>query len=150
MANTYTCLYYHIVFSTKGRRPLIQPAIAPRVWEYMGGVARANETTALQIGGVDDHCHALIMASPTIAPSRIAQFLKADTSKWIHETFPSLAGFAWQGGYGAFTVSKSGIPNVVNYIRNQPDHHRKRTFKEEYLEFLHKHDVEYDERYLWG
>ena len=150
MANTYTCLYYHIVFSTKGRVPYIQPAIAPRVWEYMGGVARAHKMTALQVGGVDDHAHALIMAPPTIAPSKIAQYLKADSSKWMHETFASLAGFAWQEGYGAFTVSKSAIPTVSAYIRNQPEHHRKCTFQEEYLEFLHKHGVEYDERYLWG
>lgn len=150
MANTYTCLYYHIVFSTKGRRPYIQPAIAPRVWEYMGGVVRAHKMTALQIGGVADHAHALIMAPPTIAPSKIAQYIKSDSSKWMHETFASLADFAWQEGYGAFTVSKSAIPTVIEYIRNQPEHHRKRTFQEEYLEFLHKHGVDYDERYLWG
>ena len=150
MANTYTCLYYHVVFSTKGRRPYIQPAIAPRVWEYMGGVARAHKLTALQIGGVDDHAHALIMASPNVPPSKIAQFLKADSSKWMHETFASLSDFAWQEGYGAFTVSKSAVPTVIEYIRNQPEHHGKRTFQEEYLGLLRKHDVEYDERYLWG
>lgn len=150
MANTYTSLFYHIVFSTKGRRPWIQPAIAPRIWEYMGGVARAHKMTALRAGGMDDHAHVLVMAPPTIAPSQIAQSIKGDSSKWMHETFPSLADFAWQEGYGAFTVSKSALPIVVEYIKNQPEHHRQRTFQEEYLEFLQRHNVEYDERYLWG
>lgn len=150
MANTYTSLFYHIVFSTKERVPCIQPAIEQRVWEYIGGVARAHKMTALQVGGVGDHIHALIMASPSIAPSKIAQYLKADSSKWIHETFASLADFAWQEGYGAFTVSKSARQTVINYIQTQREHHKKRTFQEEYLEFLQRHDVEYDERYLWG
>jgi REP-associated tyrosine transposase len=106
--------------------------------------------TALQVGGVDDHIHALVTAPPTIAPFQIAQFLKGDSSKWIHQEFPSLTQFNWQDGYGAFTVSKSNIPEVVSYIQNQREHHRKRTFQEEYLEFLRVNGIEYDERYLWG
>jgi REP element-mobilizing transposase RayT len=150
MANTYTSLFYHIVFSTKGRRPWIQPTIAPRIWEYMGGVARAHKMTALQVGGMEDHAHVLVMAPPTLAPSQIAQSIKGDSSSWMHETFPSLVDFAWQAGYGAFSVSKSAVPIVVEYIKNQPQHHRQCTFQEEYLEFLQRHGVEYDERYLWG
>ena len=150
MANSYTSLFYHIVFSTKGRVPCIQPAIAPRIWEYIGGVARAHKMTALQVGGMADHAHALIMAPPTIAPSQIAQYLKADSSKWIHETFAALATFTWQEGYGAFTVSKSALQIVIDYIKNQQEHHRKRTFQEEYVEFLQRNGVDYDELYLWG
>ena len=150
MANTYTSLFYHIVFSTKNRTPYIRPEIEQRVWEYMGGVMRHHKLTALQIGGVDDHAHALIMAPPTIAPSQIAQYLKGDSSKWIHETFPELRSFAWQEGYGAFTVSKSGLEAVVRYIQNQRAHHQKQDFQAEYLEFLRRHEVEYDERYVWG
>lgn len=105
---------------------------------------------ALQIGGCDDHIHALVMAPPVIAPSQIAQSLKGDSSKWIHETFPELRDFAWQEGYGAFTVSKSNLESVVAYIQSQRAHHRKIGFQEEYLEFLQKHGVEYDERYVWG
>ncbi len=150
MANTYTSLFYHIVFSTKRRVPWIRPEIEQRVWEYMGGVVRAHNMTALQIGGVDDHIHALVMAPPTIAPSQIAQYIKGDSSKWIHDTFPDLRLFAWQEGYGAFTVNKSGLDAVSYYIQNQRVHHQRKTFQNEYLEFLQKHNVEYDERYLWG
>ena len=106
--------------------------------------------TALQIGGVADHLHALVMAPPTIAPFEIAKYLKTDSSKWIHETFPDLPAFAWQGGYGVFTVSKANVPSVVRYIQNQRVHHQAQTFQEEYREFLKNAGVEYDERYLWG
>lgn len=150
MANTYTSLFYHIVFSTKKRVPYIKPEIEQRVWEYIGGIARHHNLTALQIGGIDDHIHGAIMAPPTIAPSQIAQWLKGESSKWIHETFPWLRSFAWQEGYGAFTVSKSGLATVVRYIQNQRAHHQKQDFQVEYLDFLKRHEVEYDERYLWG
>jgi REP element-mobilizing transposase RayT len=116
----------------------------------MGGVARHHKMTALQIGGIDDHIHALTMAGPTLAPSQMAQFLKSDTSKWIRETFPELRAFSWQEGFGAFTVSKSGLDAVVRYIQNQRAHHEKRGFQAEYLDFLQRHEVEYDERYIWG
>jgi putative transposase len=105
--------------------------------------------TALQVGGIEDHVHALVMA-PTFSPSEIAQYLKGESSKWIHEEFSKLRAFEWQDGYGGFTVSKSQIPDVIAYIKNQREHHRKKTFQEEYLELLKKHDVDYDERYVWG
>jgi putative transposase len=150
MANTYTALFYHLVFSTKNRTAYIKTEIEARVWAYIGGVARKHALTALQVGGVEDHIHALVMAHPTVAPSEIAKFLKGDSSKWIKEEFPDLRGFAWQDGYGAFTTSKSNLPEVIRYIQNQREHHRRKTFQEEYLEFLQKHGIEYDERYLWG
>ena len=150
MANTYTSLFYHVIFSTKNREPWLRLEIEQRIWAYIGGVARVHKMTALQVGGVEDHIHVLVMASPTLAPSQIAQFLKGDSSKWIHEEFPALRKFSWQDGYGAFTVSKSNIPAVVSYIQNQREHHRKKTFQEEYREFLRQNGIEYDERYLWG
>jgi len=150
MANTYTSLYYHIIFSTKNRVAHITPEIEQRVWAYLGGVARKHNMTALQVGGIEDHIHALVMAPPTYAPSQIAQFLKGDSSKWIHEEFPALRDFGWQDGYGAFTVSKSNLDDVIHYIQHQRAHHRKKTFQEEYLEFLQKHGIDYDERYVWG
>jgi putative transposase len=104
---------------------------------------------AVQIGGIEDHIHALILAPPTLAPSQIAQYLKGDSSKWIHEEFPKLRSFKWQDGHGGFTVSKSSVPDVIEYIRNQREHHRRRGFQEEYVELLKKHYVDYDERYLW-
>ena len=150
MANTYAALHYHIVFSTKNRVPYLTPDIEQRVWAYIGGVARKHQMTALQIGGFDDHIHVQIIAPATVAPSQIAQYLKGDSSKWIHETFPALHDFAWQEGYAAFTVSKSKLESVVDYIKKQREHHQQRSFQEEYLDFLRKHGVEYDERYVWG
>jgi REP element-mobilizing transposase RayT len=150
MANTYTSLHYHFVFSTKNREPWIAPSIEQRVWEFIGGIARHHGMTALQVGGIEDHIHALITAPPTIAPFQIAQFLKGGSSKWIHEEFSTLRGFSWQDGYGAFALSKSDIPDVIAYIQNQREHHQKMTFQEEYLEFLKNNNISYDERYLWG
>lgn len=150
MANTYTSLIYHFVFSTKNRQAWIVPEIEQRVWAMIGGIARTHKMTALQVGGIEDHIHALVIARPTLAPCEIAQILKGESSKWIHEEFPSLRGFGWQDGYGAFTVSKSNIPDVRCYIENQREHHRKRTFQEEYLALLRMNGIDYDERYLWG
>jgi REP element-mobilizing transposase RayT len=150
MANTYTSLFYHIVFSTKNRVPFIKPEIEERVWTFVGGIARHHKMTALQIGGIEDHLHALVLAPPTFAPYEIAKFLKGESSKWVHEEFPDLRDFGWQDGYGAFTVSKANVPNVVSYIQNQRAHHQTMTFQDEYLDFLKKAEIEYDERYLWG
>ncbi len=149
MANTYTSLHYHIVFSTKHRQRWIAPDIEDRIWAYLGGIIRENKMKPLQIGGVDDHIHVLLGAPPTLAPSKIAQLIKGGSSAWIHDTFPNLQRFAWQDGYGAFTVSKSNLGEVVTYIQNQREHHSTRSFQEEYLAFLKKHAVEYDERYVF-
>ena len=113
MANTYASLHYHIIFSTKNREPWIFSDIDQRIWRFMGGIARKHRMTALQIGGIEDHIHALITAPTTVAPYQIAQILKGESSKWIHEEFSRLKQFSWQDGYGAFTVSKSNIPDVV-------------------------------------
>jgi putative transposase len=150
VANTYTSLHYHLLFSTKNRHPWIVPEIEDRVWSFIGGIARKHKMTALQVGGVEDHIHALVTAPPTIAPFQIAQFLKGGASEWIHREFPLLKKFSWQDGYAALTVSKSNIPAVIKYIQNQRKHHRKKTFQEEYLGFLRANGIEYDERYLWG
>ena len=150
MANTYSALFYHLVFSTKKRTPLIRPEIEARVWAYIGGVAREQKMMAIQIGGIEDHVHALLMAPPTLALFEIAKYLKRDSSKWIHETFGDLQDFAWQDGYGAFTVSKSNVPAVARYIQNQRVHHQRVNFQVEYREFLKRHGVDHDERYVWG
>jgi len=150
MANTYISLHYHIIFSTKNRAKLLSQEIEERVWAFIGGVARKHKMTALQVGGVEDHIHALVTAPATLSPSQMAQFLKGDSSTWIHKEFSALRDFAWQDGYGGFTVSKSNLAEVVRYIQNQRKHHRKKTFQKEYLEFLERHGIEYDERYLWG
>src|SRR5205823_12192554 len=104
MANTYTALHYHLVFSTKNRVPWITQEIEERIWDYLGGIARANGMKPLKTGGIEDHIHMLVGAPPTMAPSKIAQLVKGGSSLWIHDTFPELAEFGWQDGYGAFTV----------------------------------------------
>ena len=149
MATTYTSLHYHLVFSTKNRERWIYPEIEERVWSYLAGIAKQNKMTPIQIGGVEDHVHVLLGASPTLAPSKIAQLVKGGSSAWIHDTFPDMKAFAWQDGFGGFTVSRSNVESVADYIRGQREHHRSRTFQDEYLALLQKHGVSYDEKYLW-
>ena len=151
MANTYTSIFYHIVFSTKNRQKWIAVEIENRVWAYLGGIARKHKCTAIRIGGIEDHIHALILSPTTYAPSQIAQFLKGESSKWIHEEFPKMADFGWQDGYGIFSTSKSFVPKVVEYIKNQREHHKGKTFEDEYLELLKLHEIDViDEKYLFG
>ncbi len=149
MANTYTSLHYHLVFSTKNRERWITADVEQRIWSYLGGIAVENKMRPVQIGGVEDHVHVLLGAPATLAPSKIAQLIKGGSSAWIHTTFPALREFAWQDGYGAFSVSKSSLPDVAAYIQGQREHHRTKGFQEEYLAFLHKHEIQFDERYLW-
>lgn len=150
MANTFSQIYFHIVFSTKNRVDWITPDIEARVWAYIGGIARKHKMTALQVGGIDNHIHALVGARTTVNASDIAKYLKGDSSYWIHSEFPSKRDFAWQDGYGVFSVSKSLIPNVIDYIKRQREHHDRQTFEEEFVELLKLHAIDYDERYLFG
>src|SRR4051812_20316499 len=149
MANTYSNLFYHIIFTTKGRTNLISPEIEARVWAYIGGIARKHELIAVQIGGIENHIHVLILAKPKIAPSQIVQWVKGESSRWIHETFPELRSFAWQDGYGVFSVSKSNVSDVVEYIKNQREHHQKQSFDDEYISVLRLNGIDYDERYIF-
>ena len=150
MANTFSHFYLHLVFSTKVASSLISPAFESRVWAYLGGIARHHGMTPIQIGGVDDHIHALVGTPTTLAPSSAAKYLKGDSSKWIHTEFRELDGFAWQDGYGAFSVSKSLVPTVADYIKRQREHHAKQSFEDELVELLRLHEIQYDERYLFG
>ena len=149
MADTYTCLFFHIVFSTKNRVRCLHSETEQRVWQYLGGIARNHKMTTIQNGGAPDHIHSLVLAPASLSPSQMAQFLKGDSSKWIHGEFPKLKNFAWQDGYSAFTVSKSQVPQIISYIQNQREHHRVKTFQEEYLSLLERHGVQYNPRYLW-
>jgi len=146
---SYVSSYFHCVFSTKERRPLITPELHKRLWPYLGGIARDNGMKAIEIGGVADHVHMLISIPATMAVSKAMQLIKGGSSKWIHDTFPEQHQFAWQEKYGAFSVSVSQLDVIVEYIQNQEEHHRKKTFQEEFLSLLKKHNIEYDERYLW-
>jgi len=149
MANTYSSLFYHIVFSTKHRQNFIHQDIENRVWAYIGGIARKHKLTAIQNGGIENHIHALIMSPHVFAPSQIAQWLKGDSSKWIHTEFADLKQFAWQDGYGAFSVSKSKVPDVVEYIKNQREHHQRESFEDEYVKLMKRHGVDFDGNYLF-
>lgn len=148
MPSTHLSLHYHIVFSTKDRHPFIADEWRDRLHGYLGGLIRHAEGIPEAIGGIADHVHLLAGLRATHSLATFVQDVKQTSSKWIHETVGA-KDFAWQQGYGAFTVSVSNCDAVKEYIAKQPEHHRKRTFQEEYLAFLKKHGVEYDERYLW-
>lgn len=151
MANTYTSLFHHFVFSTKNRQKWIVEEIENRVWSYIGGIARKHKCTALQVGGLEDHIHALILSPPVYSPSEIAKFLKGESSKWIHEEFSNFQAFGWQDGYAAFSVSKSIVPKVVEYIINQREHHQAKSFEDEYFDLLKLHEVDtIEEKYVLG
>ncbi|HMO65040.1 MAG TPA: IS200/IS605 family transposase, partial [Verrucomicrobiota bacterium] len=143
-------LSYHIVFSTKNREPWLNDAVCERLWPYLGGIARENKMMVLEVGGVADHVHVLVSIPASMSVSKAVQLIKGGSSHWIKETFANMAGFAWQDGYGAFTVSESQLDTVRDYIRRQPEHHRTRTFAEEYRTFLQRHRIEFDEHYLLG
>lgn len=149
MANTYSNLFYHIVFSTKGRKDLICSEIEERLWAYIGGIARKHEIVAVQVGGIENHIHVLVLAKPKFAPSQIVQWLKGESSRWIHETFPDMRHFEWQDGYGIFSVSKSSIADVVDYIKTQREHHAKQSFEDEYVAMLKLNGIDYDDKYLF-
>ena len=139
MANTYTSLHYHVIFSTKNRERWLDAKIEKKVWSYLGGIAKQNGLKPLKIGGVEDHVHVLLAMPATMSVSEALKRLKGGSSGWMKETFPHCRGFGWQDGYGAFTVSKSQIIEVEEYISGQREHHRIKTFQEEYRAFLDKH-----------
>ena len=149
MGHTFTKLVYHCIFSTKGRRAFINETIRQRLYSYIRGILERNEAHALAIGGVADHVHLLIETSPAASVAEMMRIVKTNSSKWVHETFPMHREFAWQSGYGAFSVSSSAVPDVIRYIDNQAEHHRSRPFREELVEFLRRHGIEYDECYIW-
>jgi REP element-mobilizing transposase RayT len=149
MPQSLASLHVHLVFSTKHREPVITPDLAPRVYGYLGGVARGADSPLVAAGGVADHVHLLVSLGRQTCVADLVRELKSNSSGWVHETFPEHPRFAWQSGYGAFAVSKSNVGAVKAYIARQDEHHRKRTFQDEYREFLRLHELEWDERYLW-
>ncbi|TAK95557.1 MAG: IS200/IS605 family transposase [Verrucomicrobia bacterium] len=149
MAHTYTNLLVHVIFSTKDRAPLLDVELKPRLFPYMGGIVRELDATALLINGPADHIHALLLLPAKIGLSEIIGKVKANSSGWVHRECPGKMDFAWQTGYGAFSVSHSQKQSVLDYIKNQEEHHREISFQEEFLAFLKKHEIKYDEKYLW-
>jgi putative transposase len=150
MSHTYVNALFHCVFSTKERRRLITSDLQGRLWPFMGGIAREQGLKALMIGGVEDHVHLLLSMPATISIAKAIQLVKGASSKWVHDTFAEHSLFAWQEGYGAFSIGVSQTDATVAYIRSQVEHHRKATFQEEFRLFLKRHGIQYDERYVWG
>ena len=149
MSDSYTNLLYHIVFSTKDRRPIIAPEYESRLYDYIGGTIRGVGGISLELNGTTDHVHLLAKLRPDRALSDVLRDLKANASGWMHDVFPVLKDFSWQRGYGAFTVSQSNVEEVRRYILRQKEHHEKFSFRDEFIHFLKANGIEYDERYLW-
>lgn len=147
---SYSAIYYHIVYSTKGRRAAFNEAEMARLCEYKAGIIRSLKSTLHIANGPVDHIHMLVSLDPSTSLAEFVRTVKASSSKWVHQTFPQLEEFAWQDGYAAFTVSHSGMEKVAAYIRGQQEHHKKLSFREELVQFLKKHGIEYDERYVTG
>jgi putative transposase len=143
MHSFVSCLM-HCVFSTKERRRLITPDLQERLYPYLGGIAREHKMKALAIGGVEDHVHALISVPATLSVAKAVQLLKGNSSKWIHETFPNKRLFEWQEGYGAFSISASGVKPTLRYIESQKEHHQRHSFEDELITFLEKNGIQYE------
>ena len=148
MSQSYTNLLYHLIFSTKERRPLITPDYQVRLYDYIGGVIRGIGGISLGIGGAADHVHLLAKLRPERALSDVLCILKANATGWMHDVFPATRDFCWQRGYGAFTVSQSNVRDVQRYIAGQEEHHKKGSFRDEFIQFLKANGIEYDERFL--
>jgi len=149
VSHTYSNLLTHVIFSTKGRLPLMDDELRPRLFAYLGGIVRELRGTALTIGGVPDHVHLFLVLPASLAVSDAMRIVKSNSSGWVHDTFPGKADFAWQTGFGAFSVSRSNADAVGRYIESQEEHHKKYSFQQEFIEFLNRHEVPYDERYVW-
>ena len=150
MGHTYSCLLVHTVFSTKERRPLIHESIRHRLYDYMGGIARGEFGRTLIVGGAADHVHGLVSLHAAVSAAEAMRKWKSLSSKWVHETFPERVDFAWQEGYGAFSVSPSNTDAVMEYIRGQEEHHRRITFEEEFIALLARHGMAHEAERVWG
>jgi len=149
MANTYTQIYIHYVFVVQNRLSLIQENWKTQLYKYMNGIVEQQGHKPFAINGMPDHVHILVSMNPTQAPSELMFHIKRSSSLWINENRFVTGKFSWQEGFGAFSYGKSQIPDIAQYIENQQHHHHKRTFQEEYLEFLEIFGIEYDERYVF-
>ncbi|PHR97630.1 MAG: transposase [Blastopirellula sp.] len=148
MPNTYTNLLYHIVFSTKHRASLITDSLQDELYKYIGGIIREHGGTLLEIGGMPDHVHLVVRFKADKPISHLMQLIKGNSSKWVTEQKKQTVRFSWQEGYAAFSVSESQLPAVLKYVSNQEEHHRKTSFRDEFLALLRKHAIKYDERYI--
>ena len=149
MSHTYTNLLTHVIFSTKDREPLITAALHDDLLAYVGGIVREIGGALRAANARPDHVHLLCSLPPVVAISDVLRLVKTNSSRWVHRE-RRLAGFDWQTGHGAFSVSHSMAPSVMRYIGDQERHHRRMTFQEELIAFLKKNGIAYDERYIWS
>jgi len=149
MPQSLSLVIVHVIFSTKDRFPCLDPATRPHLHAYLASVARNAKCGGYRVGGTADHVHLAVRLCRTIAIAALVEELKTSSSKWLKRQRPGLARFAWQRGYGAFSVGPDDLEALLSYIDDQEEHHRIRTFQEEYLAFLKKYGVPYDERYVW-
>ncbi|MDP4238642.1 MAG: IS200/IS605 family transposase [Bacteroidota bacterium] len=149
MANTYSQIYLHFVFAVQNRMSIISPKWQADLYKYMSGIITNNGHKAYLINGMPDHVHALVSMNPKQAPSDLMHDVKRNSTLWINDNRLVMGKFSWQEGFGAFSYGKSQIPNIANYIEQQEKHHKKRTFIEEYIEFLKLFEIDFDERYIY-
>ena len=149
MPQSLSYLLTHIVFSTKDRAPVLDPVVRSPLHAYLATVARSVDCECFRVGGIADHVHLAVRLSRTITMAQLIEELKTSSSKWLKTQSPALATFAWQRGYGAFSVGPSDLDALLHYIDTQEEHHRTRTFQDEYRAFLKKYGIDYDERYVW-
>jgi REP element-mobilizing transposase RayT len=150
MSQSLSKIYVHVVFHTKYNKPFILPTIEKELYAYIAGIIKSTGSQLIKINGTQDHVHILVVMSKNIALSKFLEEIKRNSSRWIKTKGQEFSDFVWQGGYAAFSVSPTNINVVVQYIENQKDHHKKVSFKEEYVELLKLHGIEYNEDYLWG
>jgi REP element-mobilizing transposase RayT len=146
---SYLSVMVHYVWGTKNMEPLIRHDWQDNLYAYIGGIVKNKRGTLVCAGGMADHVHLYVALPATTSIAQLASAIKSNSSSWIHETIPKMKGFHWQEKYGAFSVSKSGDKRVIEYIKNQKEHHRVRSFQEEFVAFLDRHGVKYDPKYLW-
>ncbi|QIF04899.1 IS200/IS605 family transposase [Roseimicrobium sp. ORNL1] len=149
MAQSLAKVYLHLIFSTKDRVKVLPDDIRPALHDYMGGVLREADCSSVEINTEPDHAHVLFLLSRTTTISNVVRDLKKGSTNWLRAQYTQLRDFYWQHGYGAFSVSSSNVDAVSEYIRNQREHHQKQSFQDEFRAFLKRHDVEFDERYVW-
>jgi len=149
MANTYTQIHIQFVFAVRFREAVIHSSWKDELYRYMTGIVQNNKHKLIAINGMPDHIHILIGMRPTQSISDLMQDIKGSSSKWINQKGFIKGKFEWQEGYGAFSYGKSQVKDVIAYIENQEQHHSKKTFRDEYMDFLKKFDVEYDEQYIF-
>jgi len=147
MSHTYARNVIHVVFSTKDRQKIIQPELQPRLWAYIAGICQKLGAFVFAVGGTEDHLHLLIQVPPSLPTAKAILTIKSNSSRWAHDEGHK---FAWQQGYGAFSVSSSIIPAVIRYIQNQAAHHKKMDFEAEFVALLKKHGIAFDQKYVFG